>query len=81
MNQTKRSTSMNLFRESKNGILISTDLASRGIDVEDIDCVINFESPNEKEKYIHRIGRTARATKEGIAYTLCDQKDKQILDD
>jgi len=80
MNQVARNNSMKLFRKANNCILIATDLASRGIDVQDIDYVTNFEAPNEKEKYVHRVGRTARANKEGVAMTLCDQKDKLILD-
>mmetsp|Transcript_56273 Transcript_56273/g.122445 ORF Transcript_56273/g.122445 Transcript_56273/m.122445 type:complete len:215 (+) Transcript_56273:595-1239(+) len=76
MKQAKRNESMASFRSSVNSIMISTDLASRGIDVEDIDVVTNFEAPSEKEKYIHRVGRTARANREGVAMTLCDQRDK-----
>ena len=51
-------------------ILIATDGASRGIDVEDVDCVINYEVPEENEYYIHRIGRTGRAKRKGAAYSI-----------
>ena len=51
-------------------ILIATDVASRGIDVEDVDCVINYEVPEENEYYIHRIGRTGRAKRKGAAYSI-----------
>lgn len=80
MRQDMRNQAMVKFRKGDNCILIATDLASRGIDVDDIHQVTNFEAPNEKEKYVHRVGRTARANNNGVAMTLCDQKDKLILD-
>lgn len=55
------------FREGRTAVLIATDVASRGIDVDDVDCVINFDVPEENEYYIHRIGRTGRAKKKGMA--------------
>lgn len=51
-------------------ILIATDVASRGIDVDDVDCVINYDIPEENEYYIHRIGRTGRAKRKGVAYSI-----------
>ena len=61
---------MQQYRDGKVDILIATDVASRGIDVDDVDCVINFDVPEENEYYIHRIGRTGRAKRHGVAYTL-----------
>ena len=61
---------MQRFREGKLNVLVATDVASRGIDVDDVDCVLNYDIPEENEYYIHRIGRTGRARKKGVAYTL-----------
>lgn len=61
---------MSRFREGQLRIFVATDVASRGIDVDDVDAVFNFEVPEENEYYIHRIGRTGRAKKHGVAYTL-----------
>lgn len=61
---------MRTFKEGKLPVLIATDVASRGIDVDDVDCVINYDVPEENEYYIHRIGRTGRAKKKGIAVSI-----------
>ena len=61
----------------KLNILVATDILSRGIDIEDIDLIINYDVPNEGEDYIHRIGRTARAESEGIAITLINEKEQR----
>ena len=68
--QSKREQVMQQFREGKLHIFVATDVASRGIDVDDVDAVFNYEVPEENEYYIHRIGRTGRAKKHGVAYTL-----------
>ncbi len=68
--QSQREKTMQVFRDGKLPILIATDVASRGIDVEDVDCVINFDIPAENEYYIHRIGRTGRAKRKGVAYSI-----------
>ncbi|MEI6123101.1 MAG: DEAD/DEAH box helicase [Bacteroidota bacterium] len=65
------------FRNRNINVLVATDILSRGIDVEDIDLVINFDVPNDGEDYIHRIGRTARAETDGIAITFISQKEQQ----
>lgn len=65
------------FRNRKLNILVATDILSRGIDVEDIDMVINFDVPHDGEDYIHRIGRTARADADGIAVTLISPEEQQ----
>ena len=61
---------MQRYRDSKLSILIATDVASRGIDVDDVECVINFDVPAENEYYVHRIGRTGRAKRKGVAYSI-----------
>ena len=68
--QGKREAVMQKFRDGKLRIFVATDVASRGIDVDDVDAVFNFEVPDENEYYIHRIGRTGRAKRHGVAYTL-----------
>jgi superfamily II DNA/RNA helicase len=65
------------FRNKKLKILVATDILSRGIDIEDIDLVINYDVPNDGEDYIHRIGRTARAASEGTAYTFVTEREQQ----
>lgn len=68
--QTQRERTMKSFRKGKLPVLIATDVASRGIDVDDVDCVINYDVPQENEYFVHRIGRTGRAKKKGVAYTV-----------
>ncbi len=68
--QSQREKTMLSFRDGKLSILIATDVASRGIDVDDVECVINFDIPEENEYYVHRIGRTGRAKKKGVAWSI-----------
>ena len=68
--QKKREAVMAKFREGGLRVFVATDVASRGIDVDDVDAVFNYEVPEENEYYIHRIGRTGRAKRRGVAYTL-----------
>ena len=68
--QRKREEVMARFRDGQLHVFVATDVASRGIDVDDVDAVFNYEVPEENEYYIHRIGRTGRAKKHGVAYTL-----------
>jgi translation initiation factor 4A len=70
MNQEDRDEIMRKFRSGVNRILITTDLLARGIDVQSICLVINYDLPNNKQNYIHRIGRTGRYGKKGIAINL-----------
>jgi ATP-dependent RNA helicase RhlE len=77
LDQEKREQVLLDFRNKKLKILVATDILSRGIDIEDIDLVINYDVPNDGEDYIHRIGRTARAASEGTAYTFVSEKEQQ----
>ena len=77
LDQVQREQVLLDFRNKKLKILVATDILSRGIDIEDIDLVINYDVPNDGEDYIHRIGRTARAASEGTAYTLISEKEQQ----
>ena len=71
MNQIQRQKTLDAFKYADSAILIATDVAARGIDINDIDCVVNFDIPQNIEYYVHRIGRTGRAGKSGMAVTLC----------
>ncbi len=69
------------FRRGKIKILVATDVAARGLDIEDVDAVFNYDIPNENEYYTHRIGRTGRAKKSGVAYTFVSPLTVQRLDE
>lgn len=80
--QSQREKTMQQFRAGKLPVLIATDVASRGIDVDDVDCVVNFDIPEENEYYVHRIGRTGRAKKKGVAWSLVSNfPEKAKLDE
>ena len=74
--QETRKTVLNKFRSKRVNILVATDIVSRGIDIEDIELVINFDVPGDAEDYIHRIGRTARANTTGAAFTLINEEEQ-----
>ncbi len=75
LEQTKREEVLSQYRAKNTRILVATDVLSRGIDIKDIDLVINYDVPNDAEDYVHRIGRTARAKSTGIALTLVNEDD------
>ena len=77
--QGARTKALAGFKDGKIPILVATDIASRGIDVEGITHVFNYDLPNEPESYVHRIGRTARAGRSGIAYGFCDNSESGYL--
>jgi len=77
--QVEREKSLSGFREGKTKILVATDVAARGIDIDDISHVINFDIPLVAEAYVHRIGRTARAGRSGVAISLCDPSEVKLL--
>ncbi|MBU2577171.1 MAG: DEAD/DEAH box helicase [Nanoarchaeota archaeon] len=77
--QIQRTRALNNFKDGKVRVLVATDIAARGIDIKNIGHVINYDLPNEPENYIHRIGRTARAGKDGTAYSFCEAQDRNFL--
>lgn len=79
--QNARQRALNAFKDGDIKVLVATDIAARGIDVEAISHVINFELPEVPETYVHRIGRTARAGASGIAMSFCDAEEKDLLRD
>ncbi|MEM7170771.1 MAG: DEAD/DEAH box helicase [Pseudomonadota bacterium] len=79
--QGARQRALKRFRDGESRVLVATDIAARGIDVDGVTHVINFELPNEPESYVHRIGRTARAGAGGVALSFCDSKERGYLRD
>lgn len=75
LEQTRREEVLRGFRSKQTRVLIATDVLSRGIDIKDIDIVINFDVPGDAEDYVHRVGRTARAASSGLAITLINETD------
>jgi ATP-dependent RNA helicase RhlE len=79
--QSARQRALERFRSGRARVLVATDIAARGIDIDGVTHVINFELPNEPESYVHRIGRTARAGNSGIAVAFCDASEHGFLRD
>lgn len=79
--QNARQRALNNFKAQSTRVLVATDIAARGIDVDDLGFVINYEIPNIAETYVHRIGRTGRAGANGIALSFCDAEEKEYLRD
>ena len=79
--QGARQLALNNFKEKKTRVLVATDIAARGIDVEELSHVINYDLPNIPETYVHRIGRTGRAGLGGVALSFCDWEEKPYLKD
>lgn len=79
--QSARQRALEDFRSGKNRALVATDLAARGIDIDDITHVINYEIPYVPETYVHRIGRTARAGKNGIAIAIAEADERSLIKD
>jgi len=77
--QGARERALDAFRRGSTRVLIATDVAARGIDVQGVSHVINFDLPNEAESYVHRIGRTGRAGATGRAISLCDRDERGLL--
>lgn len=77
--QTARQEALNKFKKKEVNILVATDVAARGIDIDNLDAVVNFDLPNVPETYVHRIGRTARAGQSGMAYSLCSADEKSYI--
>ena len=79
--QSARQNALNNFKDGKIRVLVATDIAARGIDVDDLSHVINFDLPNIPETYVHRIGRTGRAGASGTALSFCDMEEREFLRD
>jgi ATP-dependent RNA helicase RhlE len=79
--QSARQAALEAFRAGKLRVLVATDIAARGIDIDGVSHVVNVDIPNIPESYVHRIGRTARAGKDGIAISLCDVEERSFLRD
>jgi ATP-dependent RNA helicase RhlE len=79
--QNARQNALNNFKSKLTRVLVATDIAARGIDIDELTHVINYELPNIPESYVHRIGRTGRAGASGIAIAFCDAEEKEYLRD
>jgi len=79
LDQKDREEVLRLFKNRKFQLLVATDIVSRGIDIEDIDLIVNFDVPHDPEDYVHRIGRTARAEADGVAITFVNSKEKTLF--
>lgn len=76
LEQSQRESVLSAFTSGIYPLLVATDILSRGIDIDTIDLVINYDVPGDGEDYVHRIGRTARAEADGVAFTLVSEKNK-----
>ena len=79
--QDQREAALESFRNGEFQVLVATDVAARGLDIPDVTHVINYDMPNKIENYCHRIGRTGRAGKEGLATTLLTDNDSDVMYD
>jgi len=79
LSQTQRIQAFDDFKAGKYDFLLATDLAARGLDIKDLTAVINFELPQEVTRYIHRVGRTARAGQTGHSLTICNERETRLF--
>jgi ATP-dependent RNA helicase RhlE len=79
--QNARERALENFKSGKTRVLVATDIAARGLDIDDVTHIINYDLPNIPESYVHRIGRTARAGASGIAFAFCDAEERKLLRD
>lgn len=79
--QKDRLDVMTQFRSGEVKVLIATDVTARGIDIPDVDYVINYDLPDVAENYVHRVGRTGRGVKKGLAISFCSPEEKPVLDE
>ena len=77
--QQDRLSVLNTFKQGNVRLLIATDVSARGIDIPDVDYVVNYDLPEHPENYVHRVGRTGRGRKKGMAYSFCDESEKEQL--
>jgi ATP-dependent RNA helicase RhlE len=79
--QDDRSEVMKKFKDGRCRIMIATDVSARGIDVPDVNFVINYDLPDKPENYVHRVGRTGRGINLGVAISFCSKEEKELLED
>jgi ATP-dependent RNA helicase RhlE len=79
--QGERSEAMKKFKDGNCQILIATDVSARGIDIPDVNYVINYDLPEKAENYVHRVGRTGRGVKKGMAISFCSEDEKELLNE
>jgi len=79
--QSERESSMQAFRSGKLKTLIATDISARGIDISNVDWVINYDLPESSEQYVHRVGRTGRGDQKGQALSFCSEEEKELLEE
>ncbi len=79
--QDERSQVMTHFKEGTNKILIATDVSSRGIDIPNVEFVVNYDLPEVAENYVHRVGRTGRGVQRGTAVSFCSSEEKEVLEE
>ncbi len=79
--QNQRQKALNLFKNKEIRVLVATDIAARGIDIDKLKYVINYDIPNQPETYVHRIGRSGRAGEEGIAISICEPEENEFVKD
>ena len=79
--QSDRLNVMEAFKTGKVKLLIATDVSARGIDIPNVDFVVNYDLPDYTENYVHRVGRTGRGDQRGIAYTFCSPSEEDLLDE
>ena len=75
----QRSVVMKNFKTGANKVLITTDVSARGIDIPNVEIVVNYDIPEEAETYVHRVGRTGRANNKGMAVSFCSESEKELL--
>lgn len=79
--QNQRAQIMDHFRSGKNKVLVATDVSARGIDIPNVEYVINYDLPEEPQNYVHRVGRTGRGVQKGVAVSFCSPEEKELLDE
>jgi ATP-dependent RNA helicase RhlE len=79
--QKDRLDVMNVFKSGEVKVLIATDVSARGIDIPDVDYVVNYDLPDVAENYVHRVGRTGRGVRKGLAVSFCSDEEKPVLDE
>lgn len=79
--QEERNSAMRLFKSDEIKILIATDISARGIDIPNVDFVVNYDLPEQTENYVHRVGRTGRGVNRGQAFSFCSESEKELLSD